>query len=109
MSFNMISQIQSQFQFGQESNGSVGSSTGTKGFFTQRDDLGTDDFYLPPSDSPSSSEADSSSESVDVPRRKLAVTVPKKKFQSLLQIWLASNKIDSCSSASDRSFVEIVI
>ena len=109
MSFNMISQIQSQFQFGQESNGSVGSSTGTKGFFTQRDDLGTDDFYLPPSDSPSSSEADSSSESGDVPCKNLPVTVPKKQVQSLLQKWLASNKVDSCSSTSDDSFIEMVI
>lgn len=80
MSFNMISQIQSQFQLGQESNGSVSYSTTAKGFFTQRDDLGRDDFYLPPSDSPSSSETNSSSESECVPRRMLAVNVPNKKF-----------------------------
>ena len=73
----MISQIQFQFQSGQEYNGSVGSSTEHQRFFTQRDDLGTDDFYLPPSDSPSSSEAGSSSESVCVSHRMLAVTVPK--------------------------------
>ena len=108
MSFNMISQIQSQFQFDQKSNSSVDSSTVTKGLFTQGDELGGD-FYLPPSDSPSSSEADSSSESGDVACKKLPVPVLKKQVQTQLQKWLASNKFDSCSSASDVSFLEMVI
>ena len=102
MSFNMMSQFKSQFQLGQDS---VGSTSVPNGLLTQKDSI-NDEFYLPPSYSPSSSDSDSSSESV---HRMTSVGIKKKKGPSLLQLWLARNNIDSCSSASGNSFVEELI